>query len=120
MRFGVALLAVGTALAIAACGSGDDDDEPRVATATPSPAATRAVIALKGRPPRALVGTWRRRITAEDWRSLREEFPAGPWRFEIMRRGRVDVYLPYATRVDFSAELGVSGSALTIGAIPIC
>lgn len=106
-------------LVFAGCGSDGDQraQAPPTATAgSPSPTVT----ALAGTPPDALLGTWKRRITAEDWHRAREEFSPGTWRLEIVRPGRVDVYLPGAHYVDFSARLATSGATLTIGRIPLC
>jgi hypothetical protein len=109
------------AMMLAACGS----DRARTATspAPPSDAADSpapTVTALTGRPPRPLRGTWKRHITAEDWHRAHEEFSPGTWRLKIEQRGRVKVYTPGAHYVDFSAQLGVNRSALTVGTIPLC
>jgi hypothetical protein len=101
----VAAAAVAGALALFGCG---DDDEQEAS----APEDAAAV-------PADLRGSWKRTMTARDWRPI-GGYPTGTWRFDVEADGGVDVYYPRTTTVDFGTQFVVAGGELTIESIPVC
>jgi hypothetical protein len=69
--------------------------------------------------PQAMVGCWHRHVPAVPGLT-----PAGVWLVKITAAGKLAAYTPGTTRCgadrDFTAIISVSGSTLTIGAVPVC
>jgi hypothetical protein len=111
----VAAGAIAVILALSGCGS----EEETTATSSRSRAETTApqdVAAV----PASLRGSWKRTMTARDWKLAGGSYPVGTWRFDVDSEGAVGVYYPRTTTVDFETRFVVAGEALTIESIPIC
>lgn len=82
-------------------------------------AATKA-----GAVPGNLVGSWRRNITATDWKKAGAPgyaAYAGIFRIVVKRSGDVGVYLPGGSYVDFTARFSVlAGGRLILDRVPAC
>jgi hypothetical protein len=101
-------------LALDGCGSGEE------LAADPTSTGAAATTAPSTALPEDLRGSWRRTMTARDWRPAGGGFPPGMWRLDVDRRGEVTVYLPHTSVVDFSTRFVVEGRRMTIAGVPIC
>jgi hypothetical protein len=69
--------------------------------------------------PKAMVGCWHRHVPA-----LPVGTTAGVWLMKITSGGKLAAYTPGTTTCgaysDFTADISVAGSHLTIGLVPVC
>jgi hypothetical protein len=117
IRQPVAAGALAGVLALSGCGSKEDAATSPTPTSSPAQTATPEVSAAL---PGGLRGSWRRTMTARDWRPAGGGFPAGTFRFDADKKGEVSVYFPRTDTVDFSTQFVVTGQHLTIESVPIC
>jgi hypothetical protein len=105
------------ALGLYGCGSKDDVAASPTPTGTPTQAATPdpPSAAL----PAGLRGSWKRTMTAREWRPAGRGYPLGTWRFDVDAHGGVNFYYPRKDTVDFTTELVVTGQQLTVE-MPVC
>ena len=127
IRAGIAAATAAGVLATAGCGSGSEAGTatakqtraPSAAAATPV-AQTAAAQPAPAPVPAAMRGSWRRRMTAADWKPAGGGYPRGTWRVDIGRRGAMAVHQPRNPAVDFRTQLTADGPRATIDTVPIC
>lgn len=105
------------ALALSGCGSESHGAASATPTGTPERTATPQAPAAF---PAGLRGSWKRTMTARDWKPVGSGYPLGTWRLDVDRKGDASVYLPRTDAVDFTTQFAVKGQQLTIESIPVC